>query len=298
MKKDCKLIGTLPHIYNEKAVKDMMESKDISEVRFNSGVNELLSPGEIISILKELENKYHKKVWIDLKGRQLRVTSWADTSYEVVELNHEIELEYPAKVIFRNGTSSNILHTKGNKIILETPPEKALGKGQSINIKAKSLDIKGYLTPLDKELIKESKKQGMNNYMASFTESSNDLKEIFYLNEKSIIIPKIESLKGIKYALENNIFTPMLAREDLWIECKDDINILKVLRSLSVKYKEAICASRLFSSLDREKEISLSDLEDLELMYLYGYKNFMLPDGMEGEKLTKALKGWRMFKYE
>ena len=95
MKKDIKLIGTLPHIHNKKAVEEMMSSEYISEVRFNTGVNELLEEKKIIEILKSLEEKFNKKIWIDLKGRQLRVNSWADTSYEAIELNHKIDIEYP-----------------------------------------------------------------------------------------------------------------------------------------------------------------------------------------------------------
>ena len=75
MKKDIKLIGTLPHIHNKKAVEEMMSSEYISEVRFNTGVNELLEEKKIIEILKSLEEKFNKKIWIDLKGRQLRVNS-------------------------------------------------------------------------------------------------------------------------------------------------------------------------------------------------------------------------------
>ena len=55
MKKDIKLIGTLPHIHNKKAVEEMMSSEYISEVRFNTGVNELLEEKKIIEILKSLE---------------------------------------------------------------------------------------------------------------------------------------------------------------------------------------------------------------------------------------------------
>ena len=299
MKKDIKLIGTLPHIHNKKAVEEMMSSEYISEVRFNTGVNELLEEKKIIEILKSLEEKFNKKIWIDLKGRQLRVNSWADTSYEVIELNHKIDIEYPAKVIFRGGNTSNIMHTKGNKIILEEPPERAVGKGQSVNVKAKSLIIEGYLTQLDKEFIKESKELGMNNYMASFLESFDDLVEILSLNTNATIVAKIESLKGLRFALSNNIaIQPMAARDDLWLECKDDINVLKALQEIIKKYPSAICASRLFSSLNKEAEISLPDMEDLELMYLYGYKTFMLQDEIQGPKLEKALKGWRSFLYE
>lgn len=299
MKKDIKLIGTLPHIHNKKAVEEMMSSEYISEVRFNTGVNELLEEKKIIEILKSLEEKFNKKIWIDLKGRQLRVNSWTDTSYEAIELNHKIDIEYPAKVIFRGGNTSNIMHTKGNKIILEEPPERAVGKGQSVNVKAKSLIIEGYLTQLDKEFIKESKELGMNNYMASFLESFDDLVEILSLNTNATIVAKIESLKGLRFALSNNIaIQPMAARDDLWLECKDDINVLKALQEIIKKYPSTICASRLFSSLNKESEISLPDMEDLELMYLYGYKTFMLQDEIQGPKLEKALKGWRSFLYE
>ena len=273
-----------------------MSSEYISEVRYNTGVNELLETKKIIEILKSLEEKFNKKIWLDLKGRQLRVNSWADTSYEVIELNHKIDIEYPAKVIFRGGNTSNIIHMKGNKIILEEPPERAVGKGQSLNIKAKSLVIEGYLTQLDKEFIKESKDLGMNNYMASFLESFDDLAEILSLNKNATIVTKIESLKGLRFALSNNIaIQPMSARDDLWLECKDNINVLKALQEIIKKYPSAICASRLFSSLNKEFEISLSDMEDLELMYLYGYKTFMLQDEIQGPKLEKALKGWRSF---
>ena len=82
------------------------------------------------------------------------------------------------------------------------------------------------------------------------------------------------------------------------IECKNDINVLKALQEIIKKYPSTICASRLFSSLNKESEISLPDMEDLELMYLYGYKTFMLQDEIQGPKLEKALKGWRSFLYE
>ena len=135
--------------------------------------------------------------------------------------------------------------------------------------------------------------------MASFLESFDDLVEILSLNTNATIVAKIESLKGLRFALSNNIaIQPMAARDDLWLECKDDINVLKALQEIIKKYPSTICASRLFSSLNKESEISLPDMEDLELMYLYGYKTFMLQDEIQGPKLEKALKGWRSFLYE
>lgn len=294
MKKDCKLIGTLPSLHDDKGIDLMLSSKEIDEVRFNSGVNELLTVREIIQKLKILEEWYKKKIWLDLKGRQLRVNAWADPFYEAVELNHEIEIEYPAKIIFRGGNASNIVHTLRNKIVLDRPPERAVGKGQSVNILAKSLEIKGYLTEHDKELITLSRLYGLNNYMASFVENNSDLEEIYNLNQGAKVIAKIESVKGLDFIRSSGIHL-MAARDDLYIETGQKIAMLKYLKEIIQKDKDAICASRIFHSLNIGYNVSLADYEDLELMYSYGYRNFMLGDEIRGPKLVKALDAWRSF---
>ena len=294
--KKCNLIGTLPNLHDKKLVDEMMNCPYISEVRLNTGVNNLLTPEELLESIKTIESMYKKKVWIDLKGRQLRVNAWADPNYEAVELNHEIEIEYPAEIIFRGSNSSNILHTRGNKIILDYPPDRAVGKGQSVNIKAKSLVIKGFLTPLDIELLKLSKEFNMNNYMASFVEEIDDLIEIFKLNKDANIICKIESEKGMNFINNTDIkLNLMAARDDLYIETSRNISMLKYLKEIIKKDPNAICASRLFSSLNTSNYVSLSDYEDLELMYLYGYRNYMLGDDIRGPKLVKAVNAWREF---
>ena len=295
MKKDCRLIATLPNIHNKNEVIEMLSNPYISEVRLNSGVNDLLTEKEIVELLKSLEEKYHKKIWIDLKGRQLRITSWADPYYDAIELNHQIELEYPAKIYFRGSNEAEIVHTRGNKIFLDKPPEKAVGKGQSVNIIAKSLAIKGYLTEKDKLLIEESKKVGLNSYMASFVESLDDLSEILSLNPKADIISKIESLKGIELILQNNYLHLMAARDDLYIETGRNIRMLRYLKEIIKRDPSAICASKIFSSLNNSNSVSLSDYEDLELMHSYGYRNYMLGDDIRGPKLTKAIKAWKEF---
>ena len=253
MKNDCKLIGTLPSLHDKKAVHEMMSSDYISEVRLNSGVNDLLTPEEVIERIKVIEKMYKKTVWIDLKGRQLRVNAWADPSYEAVELNHEIEIEYPAKIIFRGSNSSNIMHTKGNKIVLDTPPERAVGKGQSVNIIAKSLNIKGFLTPQDIELIKHSKELGLNNYMASFVENEEDLVEILKLNKEANIICKIESKNGMKFINDTSLpLHLMAARDDLYTETGRNILMMTIFlpgmlypsdwRALTVRSKLSLTA--------------------------------------------------------
>ena len=294
--KDCKLIGTLPSLHDKKSIDEMMSHPSISEVRLNTGVNDLLTPEETIERIKMIQEMYKKKVWIDLKGRQLRVKAWADPSYEAVELNHDIEIEYPAKIYFRGSNPSTIIHTRGNKIVLSSPPERAVGKGQSVNIIAKDLLIKGFLTPLDIELLKVTKEFNMNNYMASFVEGMDDLSEILRINKDANIICKIESKKGLDFI--NNTDAPlnlMAARDDLYIETSRNIEMLKHLREIIKKDPNAICASRLFSSLNNSDYVSLSDYEDLELMYSYGYKNYMLGDDIRGPKLVKAMNAWKEF---
>lgn len=298
MSKECKLISTLPNLNDKRSLEEMLSFDEISEYRFNSGVNQLMSTREIIESLKQIEEQTKKKVWIDLKGRQLRVETWANPSYEAIELNHEIEIEYPARVIFRDGTTSEIIRCRGNKILLSNSPYHALGKGQSVNIDAKSLEIKGYLTEQDKELISMSKEYDLNDYMASFIEEMNDLIEIIKRNKKANIVAKIESIKGVKFILENTLtINTMSARDDLYTSLNHSYQTIRYLKKIIKKDPNAICASRIFESLQRQQNISLSDFEDLELMYQFGYRTFMLQDDIKGETLQKTIKGWREFIY-
>lgn len=75
---DINLIATLPRLDDKYSIDEIMRCNEISSVRFNSGVDNLMTASEIVSKLKELSEFYHKKIWIDLKGRQLRINAWAD----------------------------------------------------------------------------------------------------------------------------------------------------------------------------------------------------------------------------
>lgn len=297
--KKCNLIATLPNLCDKDSLEELLNIKDISAYRFNSGVNQLMTSEEIIQILLKIKEETKKKIWIDLKGRQLRITSWADPKYEVIELNHEISIEYPARVIYRDNTSSEIIRCRKNKIVLKDAPYHALGKGQSINIQAKSLEIKGYLTEQDKEIIELSKRHELNDYMASFIEELDDLIEIINLNKNANIIVKIESLKGLKFILENTLkLNIMSARDDLYANLNSSYQTIRYLKELINKDKNAICASKIFTSLNNSPYPDLKDYEDLELMYQMGYRNFMLQDDVKGKKLQRTIDCWREFIYE
>ena len=287
------LIVTLPSLYDKNLIDRVLTDDAVIGARYNSGVNELFDTDELLNILKIIKETYHKKIWIDLKGRQLRIEAWADPRYDVIKLNHEIEIEYPAYILFRGSGICKIAHTKRNEIVLENSPKMAVGKGQSVNIFAKSLDIKGYLTEKDKILISTSSNYGLNDYMASFVESYEDLNTILSINKNASIISKIESLKGIQFIKNANNLSLMAARDDLYIENNFNKNTIDMLKLIIKKDGDAICASRLFSNLVNNDSPSLSDYIDIEYMKQLGYKTFMLGDDIRGEKLIKALRIWK-----
>lgn len=295
MKEDISLIATLPNLNFKDKVVQILTNPYISEVRYNTGINELQTSLEIMQLLKHIEITYKKKIWIDLKGRQLRITKWADPLYEAIELNHDIELTYPAKVIFRDGSSSEIVRTRQNKILVNPPPKEAVGNGQSINIIAKDLDIKGYLTPKDEEILKLCQQLEFNNIMASFVEQISDISDIISILPNANVIAKIESLKGLKFILEHSNISLMAARDDLFTELEFKYEIIEYLKQIIKIDSNAICASKIFSSLKSNKQISLSDYSDLELMYLLGYRKFMLDDTISNYYFEPAITAWKGF---
>src|SRR5574344_992073 len=102
-------------------------------------------------------------------------------------------------------------------------------------------------------------------------------------------------MKGIKFMLENPNLLLMAARDDLYIETGEGVNILDILKTIVKRDKNAICASKIFDSLEHSNTISLQDYEDLELMYLYGYRNYMIGDNISNYNISLALKKWKEF---
>ncbi len=296
MKEKCTLIATLPALNNMSKVEQVFRNSHISEVRFNTGAQTPYSPEETLSLLKGLSTKYRKRLWIDLKGRQLRVIKWADPLYSCIELNHNIQLLYPAKVYFRNGDEVNITHIKdGNKIFVDPLPKYALGAGQSVNIIAEEIEIDGYLTPKDKEYLAVCKRLGLRYIMASFVESFNDLTEIRSFLPHAKIISKIESEKGLELISQYKMSGLMAARDDLYLQTGQNSNMIKHLKTIIKSDPKAICASRIFLSLQKNDTADFADFADLELMYRIGYRRFMLCDNVCNYCFEKAIHAWEDF---
>lgn len=296
MKQDCVLIATLPSLNNIDKVQKVFSNPHISEVRFNTGVQTAYSIEETLDILKSLSIKYNKKLWIDIKGRQLRVTKWADPLYSCIEISHRVQVLYPAQIYFRNGDRVNITHIKdGNKLFVDPLPRQALGAGQSVNILAKDIEIDGYLTEKDKQYLRACRKMDLNYIMASFVETFDDLAQILQILPNAQIVSKIESLKGMSFITQYNVPSLMAARDDLYLQSGQNYSMLEHLKTIISRDSGAICASKIFLSLEKRETVDLADYADLELMYNMGYRKFMLCDNVCNYSFAKAIQAWEEF---
>jgi pyruvate kinase len=276
----------------------MFLNPEIDGARYNVGIRTSYSPIEALKIVKDVAKKYNKVLWIDLKGRQLRITKWADPCYGEIELNHQIECELPAKVIFRGNDWSNIVAVKGNKIFIDPDPKNALGSGQAINIVGNFQITDGFLTVEDKEYIKAAKELDIHNYMLSFVEEESDMESVLSLDSNASMILKIESQKGLsyvstKYVKSNNVGL-MAARDDLFINIGENkSDMLNALKLIIERDNEAILASHIYTSLVNPGFVSMADISDVQLMKNMGFKNFMFSDSVSHKCFEEAVTLWK-----
>lgn len=298
MKQGCKLIATIPSLSNPERVQRVLEHPLVSEVRYNTGVQSPYPVEQTLDVLASLAEKHHKQLWIDIKGRQLRVAKWADPLYSCIELNHKVQLTYPARICFRNGSTVNVTHVKdGYRLFVDPLPREALGAGQSVNIIARDVTVEGYLTDRDTEYLNACRERGIDHVMASFVESCDDLETIRRLLPNAHIVSKIESLKGLSLIRQHPVGALMAARDDLYLQTGQDQSVLDHLRSIIKCDRDAICASRIFLSLEKRETPELADFADLELMYGMGYRTFMLCDNVCNYCFEKAMRAWESFIY-
>lgn len=277
------LIATLPppHL---KQIKEVAENSEIDMFRFNTGSRSPLTP--YMTIRKILERVPKEKLWIDVKGRQVRIDMWAVPTFGDVVLNRNIKVDLPATIFLRNGETSQIVELQGKKIYLDPMPRYVIGAGQSVNILGKNFSVLGdYLTNVDKQYIEAGRELGVNKYMLSFLEKGSDIAEVLTIDPGAEICGKIESPAGLEL-IKNGSWSGekiqlMAARDDLFINV--GLNAKKMFEAQKLIIKKdpkAIAASRILTSLERNEEVSLSDLSDVYLLREMGYSNFLLSDGL------------------
>ena len=293
--KSCKLIATIPVLTDMNNVNKVISHPYIYGARWNTGVVSPFDETETLDKLNTQCKLFHKKFWVDVKGRQLRVEEWGHPLYTSIKLNHAIEANRGAKVYLRGEQPLDLISCKGNKIFVNPIPKHAVGAGQSVNIISESLKIHGYLTYQDMRYLETCKNLHINNIMASYVQSTEDIMEIKVHQPNANIVCKIESQKGVQNLNELKGFNLMAARDDLYIELDNPYYMNYALEKIISQDSDAICASKIFTSLEHKEKIDYSDFEDLENMYRLGFRTFMLCDNICNYRFDKAMEGWKTF---
>ncbi len=309
------LIATLPTLTGieaERLSEKILSHPLIGAVRYNTGGDSPYKPKQILDILKPMADRHGKSFYVDLEGRQVRVARWSPQSSGVAVLNRDFTIELPALIHFRRAGWFDVIGAKPEerKIFFKprrTKDEYYLGESQSVNIVAKKFEVKRYLGGLDFEYIAVSVKLGISTFMLSFVEGFEDRVEFYksyYRNgsNRGLLSPKlvlkIESQKGIEFvswlpdALSEE-FQLMAARDDLFLSFVNNrAEFLDAVRLIVKKDPKAILASRIMSGLESQGELTIGDLADLALMKRFGYRNFMLSDGM-ADCFDSAMQDWQ-----
>jgi hypothetical protein len=249
----------------------------VSGLRLNTVMPLREGPGEALDRL----SKFGQPLWVDLKGRQLRVVGAAIPPYSEIFLSHPIQVETPVDAFFSDGREmGRIAAVDGNRIILEDGPRRLIGPGESVNIVDPSLKIEGTLTETDRAYLAAMKERGLKNVMISFAESPADADEVRALLPGAEVVQKIESLRGLDYIRRDGARHGrlMAARGDLYVEVARPHHILDALKTVIRANPQAIVASRILDSLAYTPIPDSADLGDLGFLLEIGYRVFMLGD--------------------
>jgi pyruvate kinase len=276
IKNGIRLIATLPPYVDH--LRGIIDHPAVDALRFNTVSPLAESRGDLLARLQR--ECGGKRLWIDLKGRQLRINKFAYLPDAYVELTHKISVDLPATVIFRDGTASLKKIVDGNKLILGERPPRVVGEGEPINILDPSLKVEGYLTPSDREYVEAASSLGLHDYMPSFVEQDSDVEEVLAIDPKALLVAKIESRRGLDWMRRRpKKVGLMAARDDLYVNMGDAKGkIIPALEGIIAADRNAMVASHLLESLTERPYPAMTEIADIELMLRMGYKTFMFSD--------------------
>jgi hypothetical protein len=236
-------------------------------------------PAEAIERLQA----FGQPLWIDLKGRQLRVVGAAIPPYTEVRLSHPIRVNTPVDAFFSDGSECvRIVAVDGNRLILEDGPRRLIGPGESVNIVHPSLKIEGTLTETDRAYLAAIRDLGLNRVMLSYVENASDVDEVRHLLPGVEMMLKIETQRGLDYARKYraSLGRLMAARGDLYVEVLQPHCVVSALRDIIAADPDAVVASRIFDSLAWHAVPDSADIGDVAYLLSLGYRTFMLGDGV------------------
>jgi len=220
-------------------------------------------------------------LWVDLKGRQLRVVEAAVPPFTEVRVSHRIKVHVPADAFFDDGRQhARIVAVDGDRLILEDGPRRVIGPGESVNIVHPSLRIEGTLTEADRAWLAAMREVGLRRVMLSYAERAEDVAEVRELLPEAEVLLKIETQRGLDLARAHRATLGRLvaARGDLFVEVMEPHRLIGAVRTILRADPEAIAASRLFPSLSRHPVPEAPDLGDAAFLMLLGYRTFLLGD--------------------
>lgn len=222
-----------------------------------------------------------RPLWVDLKGRQLRVVGAAIPPYTEVRLSHPIRVETPVDAFFSDGNEhARVAAVDGDRIILEDGPRRLIGPGESVSIVHPSLEVEGTLTETDRAYLAAMRETDLKRVMLSYVESPADVEEVRGLLPKAEIMLKIETRRGLDYARQYGASQGrlMAARGDLYVEVLRAHRVIGALRDIIAADSEAVVASRIFDSLAYHPVPASADIGDAAFLLSLGYRTFMLGD--------------------
>lgn len=220
-------------------------------------------------------------LWVDLKGRQLRVREAAQPPFTELRVSHRVRLDTPADAFLADGREhARIVAVEGDRLILAEGPRRLVGPGESVNVLAPSLTIEGTLTDGDHAYIDAMRALGLGRVMLSFVEQASDVEELRAALPGAEVLLKIESRRGLAFARTHGARLGRLvaARGDLYVEVREPHRIVGALRSVLAADAQAIVASRLFTGLAQHPVPTCADVGDAAFLMGLGYRTFMLGD--------------------
>ena len=300
------LLATLPAAHQTPLIRQILGSPSVAGARFNVGARSPWSPRETLERVAAEAERAGKRLWVDLKGRQLRIVQWAVPTFGDIVLNHEIEVELPARIVFRGGESSEIVEVRGNRVFVDPPPANAVGQGQAVNVHARRLEVKGYLTEEDEEYLDACASLGILDVMLSFVEGPGDVEAVRNLLPGVRPVLKIESPAGLEFVRSAGPAglagcRLMAARDDLMVNLGgspggNPAEMLPALEELVAIDPETILASRVFQGVEQKGTPSLADFCDVRLMETLGYRTFLLSDGLCLRRFAEAAAAWEQYR--
>lgn len=248
------------------------------------------SPREALARLAKLG----PPLWVDLKGRQLRVVEAAVPPFTAVRVSHRLRVPTPCDVFFADGReAARLVAVDGDRLVLEEGPRRVVGPGESVNVVHPGLEVEGTLTDVDRAYLAAMRELGLTKAMLSFVERDEDVAEL--REELPGVEPmlKVESRRGLAFAGRNGARLGRLvaARGDLYVEVREPHRIVRALRDVIAADPEAVVASRLFPTLARTPVPVAAELCDAAFLLALGYRTFLLGDEvcLRREPLLAAL---------